>query len=221
MLTRLRSYPSQESATTAGRSHDDLCDTELANLAARGEPSERTSAFAALYRRHVDKVHGYAYRQLGTREAAEDATSDIFRDVAGSLSSFRAVEGKTFRSWLFTIAHHVIADHFARQSRERGRSGPFDPTLPDPSPSPPDLAIAAEEKSWIRTQLAILPPRERQVIELDLVGMKTVEIAGVLGLESGAIHTARCRALNRLQTHLGLKRVTMEKQDVTDSGVES
>jgi RNA polymerase sigma-70 factor (ECF subfamily) len=211
MLNRLRSHKSQVGTTTAGDSLDDVSDLELAELAARGEQNERTAAFDALYKRHVDSVHGYAYRQLGTRESAEDATSDIFRDIARSISSYRAIEGKTFRSWLFTIAHHVLADYLARQSREWERSEQLDPNSADLTPSPADLVIAAEEKNWIRSQLAILPPRERQVIEFDLAGMKTVEIAIVLGLESGAVHTARCRALNRLQTHLGVKHVTTEK----------
>jgi RNA polymerase sigma-70 factor (ECF subfamily) len=211
MLNRLRSHPTQESSTIENRSHDDLGDSELAELAAQGEPIERTAAFDALYKRHVDKLHGYAFRQLGNREAAEDATSDIFRDIARSISSYRAIEGKTFRSWLFTIAHHVLTDHLARQSREWGRNEQLDPNVVDLAPSPADLAIAAEESCWIRSQLMILPPRERQVIEFDLVGMKTVEIASVLGLESGAVHTARCRALNHLQAHLGVKHVTAEK----------
>ena len=155
-------------------------------------------------------VFGYAYRRLGNREAAEDATSDIFRDVVRSISTYRPIENKPFRSWLFTIAHHVVVDYSARQARELAHYHLLDPFAPDPAPSPADVAIAAEEQSWIRAQLAILSPRERQVIELDLVGMKTREIATVLGLDAGAVHTARCRALARLQAHLGTRDGTLE-----------
>jgi RNA polymerase sigma factor (sigma-70 family) len=211
MLARLRSSEDQEPAQVVRLDPDDLTDARLAELVTQGDQTSRTAAFDELYKRHVNAVFGYAYRRLGNREAAEDATSDIFRDVVRSIATFQPIENKTFRSWLFTIAHHIIADHVARQMREQMHHGSVDPLATDPAPSPADVAIAAEEQSWIRAQLAVLSTRERQVIELDLVGMKTQEIATVLGLDAGAVHTARCRALARLQAHLGRRDGTPEK----------
>jgi RNA polymerase sigma-70 factor (ECF subfamily) len=210
MLARLQSSEDQEPAQVVREDPEDLTDARLAELVTTGDPSARTAAFDELYKRHVNAVFGYAYRRLGNREAAEDATSDTFRDVVRSIATFRPIENKTFRSWLFTIAHHIIADHVARQLREQMHLGSVNPLAPDPAPSPAEVAIAAEEQSWIRAQLVILSPRERQVIELDLVGMKTREIATVLGLDAGAVHTARCRALARMQTHLGTRDGTPE-----------
>jgi RNA polymerase sigma-70 factor (ECF subfamily) len=211
MLARLRSSEDQELVQVDGRDPDDLEDAQLAELVTRGDQAARARAFDELYKRHVNAVFGYAYRRLGNREAAEDATSDIFRDVVRSLSNYQSVKNKTFQSWLFTIAHHVTADHLARQYRDLAQRESLDPLIPDPAPSPAEVAIASEEVGWIRTQLAILSQRERQVIELDLVGMKTREIASVLDLDDGAVHTARCRALARLQAHLGTRDGTPEK----------
>jgi RNA polymerase sigma-70 factor (ECF subfamily) len=206
MLARLRSHEDQEPVQVIRDDPEDQTDARLAELVTGGDQSKRAAAFDELYKRHVNAIFGYAYRRLGNREVAEDATSDTFRDVVRSISTFRPIENKTLRSWLFTIAHHVIADYVARQMREQLHSGSVDPLATDPAPSPAEIAIAAEEQSWIRAQLAVLSPRERQVIELDLVGMKTREIAAVLGLDAGAVHTARCRALARLQAHLGPRR---------------
>jgi RNA polymerase sigma factor (sigma-70 family) len=211
MLARLRSKEDQEPAQVVRLELDDLTDAQLAEHVITGDQSTRTAAFEELYKRHVNTVFGYAYRRLGNRELAEEATSDVFRDVARSISKYQSVQDKTFRSWLFTIAHHNIADNIADQNREQGRHQEIGPLVPDPAPSPADVAIAAEERSWIRAQLAILSPRERQVIEFDLIGMKTQEIARVLGLDSGAVHTARCRALTRLQAHLGTRDGNPEK----------
>jgi RNA polymerase sigma-70 factor, ECF subfamily len=211
MLARLRSSQDQEPTQVVRFEPGDPTDAQLAERIQRGDQSTRSAAFEELYKRHLNTVFGYAFRRLGNREAAEDATSDIFRDVVRSMSTYQSVKDKTFRSWLFTIAHHVVADHAARLSRERMHLGTPDPLASDPAPSPVEEAIAAEERSWIRAQLAVLSPRERQVIEFDLVGMKTAEIAIVLGLDSGAVHTARCRALARLQAHLGTLDGTPEK----------
>jgi RNA polymerase sigma-70 factor (ECF subfamily) len=213
MLARLRSLSSQGPPPALG----DLPDGELAVLAGHGTAAERTGAFDALYGRYVNTVHGYAFRQLGNREAAEDATSEIFDNVARSLAGYRLMAGKPFRAWLFTIAHHVVTDHRARQMRDYRRHQPLDPDVLDPAPSPSDQAAASDEGAWIRATLVILPQRERQVIEFDLAGLKTAEIANVLGLSSGAVHTARCRALDRLQTHLGVTDDASEKRHVIES----
>jgi RNA polymerase sigma-70 factor, ECF subfamily len=211
MLIGLRAHQVKQFDSTGDRSVAGMSDVELAALIRKGSDDEHVAAFDALYGRYIDTVHAYAYRRLGNREAAEDATSEIFRDVAHSLPSYRPITGKTFRSWLFTIAHHVTADHLGRQLRERAQREPLDPALQDPSPSPTDRILAAEQETWFRRQIEILPPRERQVIEFDLIGMKTAEIADVLGLADGAVHTARCRALNHLQAHLGPRDTTPEK----------
>src|SRR4051812_20006613 len=63
--------------------------------------------FAALYERHLAAVYGYCYHRLGSREAAEDATSLVFTKALAALPSLR---GSSFRGWLFGIAHHVVAD---------------------------------------------------------------------------------------------------------------
>ena len=190
-------------------------DARLATLAAGGSCEARRDALDALYRRYVDAVHGYAYRRLGTREDAEDATSDVFHEVARALPGYRLRPDATFRSWLFTIAHHVIADHRGRRERDRRRYEPLAPDLVDAAPSPAETAEAMDDGRWIRSLLGELPPRERQVLELDLAGLKTAEISDVLGLLPGAVHTARSRALDRLRTRAGSDDDTTEAHRAT------
>src|SRR4029078_495110 len=69
-------------------------DDELVGWAQRGEGE----AFAVLYDRHVGSVYGYCYRQLGQREAAQDAAAETFRKAWSSLASYRP---HAFRAWLF------------------------------------------------------------------------------------------------------------------------
>lgn len=53
--------------------------------AAQADPA----AFAVLYGRHVAAIHGFCYRRLGTREAAEDATAQDFTKALANLGGFR------------------------------------------------------------------------------------------------------------------------------------
>src|SRR5688500_4971912 len=83
-------------------------DEELVERAQRGDHE----AFAVLYDRYLPRVHGYCYRLLGEREAAEDATTDTFMRALTALPACRT---GSFRSWLFAIAHNVTADEWRRR----------------------------------------------------------------------------------------------------------
>ena len=45
------------------------------------------SAFAELYRRHVEPVYSFAYRRSGSREVAEEATSATFEKALRSIKA--------------------------------------------------------------------------------------------------------------------------------------
>jgi RNA polymerase sigma-70 factor (ECF subfamily) len=64
-------------------------------------------AFGALYDRYLGRVYAYCYRVLGNREAAEDANAEVFARALMALPMYRT---GSFRSWLFAIAHDVVAD---------------------------------------------------------------------------------------------------------------
>ena len=80
--------------------------------AARTDPR----AFAVLYHRHVSAVYRFCYRRLGTKEAAEDATAQVFTKALGGLAGYR---GGSFQGWLLAIAHHVVVDGHLLGSRAR------------------------------------------------------------------------------------------------------
>src|SRR3954447_12702789 len=77
------------------------------SLVARAQEDRR--AFAPLYVRYADPIYRYCFHRLGTRQAAEDATSLVFEKAIAKLPSFRQ---QSFRSWLFSIAHNVIVDNY-------------------------------------------------------------------------------------------------------------
>ena len=155
-------------------------------------------AFAPLYRRYVAPIYGYCYHRLGSREAAEDATSLVF---AKALTALPRQRGSSFRGWLFGIAHHVVADAL----RVRGPDAPLEEAVDalDPSPSPEELALDDEDRRLLRRLLGQLPPEQRHIVELRLVGLTNVEIAQALGRSRGAVSVAYHRALVRLRTLLG------------------
>lgn len=168
-------------------------DAELVALAQR-DPH----AFALLYARYLDPVHRYCYRRLGNREAAEDATSLVFMKALAALPRFRDA---SFRAWLFTIAHHVIADRYRTAHPEQPLDDAAD--LYDAAPSPEDLVLAADERSTLQELLTRLPEHQRRVVELRLAGLTGPEIARALGRSAANVNVTQFRAVSRLRVLLG------------------
>lgn len=167
-----------------------------ADLVAHAKRDHR--AFAALYDRYVPAIYGYCYHRLGSREAAEDATSLIF---AKALSALPNQHGSSFRSWLFGIAHHVVADAI----RGHRTDLPLEVALQaqDPALSPEGAALAGETHRALTVALGRLSPEQRQVVELRLAGLTSAEIGQALGRSRGAVDVAQHRAVRRLRTLLG------------------
>lgn len=172
-----------------------MADTNEAALVAQAQADPR--AFAVLYRRHVVAIYRFCYRRLGGKEAAEDATAQVFTQALAALSGYR---GGSFQGWLFAIAHRVVVD----EVRHRRSDVPLTAaaTSIDPRPGPEAAAVEAEASRSIRAILTQLPPEQRRVIELRLAGLNGVEIADVLGRSHGTVRNLQHRTLVRLRTLL-------------------
>jgi len=165
--------------------------SEEAELVARAQ--QDPAAFAPLYQQYVRPIYGYCYQRLGTRESAEDATSQVFIKALAALPRYK---DRSFRSWLFTIAHHVVAD-VHRKRPHLPLADDWD--VADGGPTPEEHALSAESERSIRALLHHLTPDQREVVELRLAGLNSLEIAAVLKRRPGAIRGTQFRAYHRLR----------------------
>jgi RNA polymerase sigma-70 factor (ECF subfamily) len=192
-----RQHPSEHAT------EPDSSDAELVALA-----MEDPRHFSLLYARYLDPVHRYCYRRLGTREAAEDATSLIFTKA---LTAFPHYRHASFRGWLFTIAHNVVTDRYRGDHPEHALETVVE--LRDGSPSPEDLALAADERRSMSELLTRLPDHQRHVLELRLAGLTGAEIAQALGRSRSNVDVTQFRAVARLRVLLGLAAAPREVRD--------
>ena len=134
----------------------------------------------------------------------------MFAKVIAALPQFRPDprrSGSTFRAWLFTIAHNVVIDvrrrdrhHVSLDANSIALSG--SPNLVDPGSSPEDLAIVAESARRLRELFALLPERQRAVLELRLAGLSGSEIGQTLGISESAVKSIQFRAYSTLRSAL-------------------
>ncbi len=159
-------------------------------------------AVRSVYRLYGRLVYAVAYRVLGDRGLAEEATQQTFVKAwraAGSLD-----ERREMGPWLATIARRVAIDVHRREAVR-----PTDP-LESVSPSDPALASAPEAAEavydvWeVRQAVAELPDDEREVVRLQhFEGLTHTEIAQRLNVAVGTVKSRSFRAHKRLAESLG------------------
>ena len=153
-------------------------------------------AFAPLYDQYLTPVYRFCFARLGSRDAAEDATSIIFTKA---LTSIGACDPGRFRSWLFAIARNVVVD----AQRARVSIEPIESAEEIADPSFPESALIDDESGGVLALLRHLTDEQRTIVELRLAGLSGVEIADALGRSPGAIRVAQFRAYGRLRELMG------------------
>jgi RNA polymerase sigma-70 factor (ECF subfamily) len=116
---------------------------------------------------------------------AEDLASDVWLEVAGTLSRFSGDE-RAFRGWLATTARRRVIDATRRPGRRSER------TVDDDTD---ELAAA----SFAARVVSVLSPDQADVVLLRVVeGLDVEAVARALGKQPGAVRSLQHRALRRL-----------------------
>ncbi len=90
-------------------------DDQLMRAFARGQ----ATAFEVLYARHQAALYRFVRRVLGSACAAQ--VDEVFQDTWTRVIQHRerwSPQGASFRTWLFTLAHHRAIDCLRRSGRE-------------------------------------------------------------------------------------------------------
>jgi len=151
--------------------------------------------FDTLYRAARDDVYAYVATLLGDRSAAEDVTASAFERAFLKQGTYKPARG-TERAWLFGIARNAALDEL----RRRKRSAALTAEPADDAAAPEDAADTALRRAALRTALAGLAPRERELIALKFhAGLDNAELATVLGVSVSNAGTMLHRAVTKLR----------------------
>jgi RNA polymerase sigma-70 factor (ECF subfamily) len=159
-------------------------------------PSSPALDLEALYRGARDDVFSYVVTLLHDAAAAEDVTAQAFERAIRRRRSYDARRGSP-RAWLFGIARHAALDELRRR-RRRAHLAAEPPDLT--AAAPDDEAEMALRRAAVRSALAGLPAREREVIALKFhAGLDNAELAAVLGVSASNAGTLLHRAMTKLR----------------------
>jgi len=179
-------------------------DSELVGRMAAGD----AEAFATLFRRHQATVYRFSRQMLGSREAAEDVTQDVFIALARSVRRFDPAMG-ALTTYLYGIARNLILQ---RHKRSRWQHVGIDVLDADAravaiTVDPTDTVMRSQMQQRLRAAILRLPVHYREVIVLcELNGLSYEEAAKIAGCPIGTIRSRlsraremlvkRCRVLN-------------------------
>jgi RNA polymerase sigma-70 factor (ECF subfamily) len=164
------------------------------------------AAFDRLYGRHRGGSYRYLLRHLGhDRALAEELFQDVWANLIAARERYK-VEAK-FTTWLYTLAHNRLVDHYRRQRplelvevhAEDEDDDP--PELPAPATVQPErMAQARQGAARLLALVEALPAAQREAFLLhEEGGLSVDEIAHVTGTDREAIKSRLRYALNKLR----------------------
>lgn len=161
-------------------------------------------AIRALYARYARPIFTLGLRLLGSREAAEELTQDVFLAAWRKAARFDPSRGR-LSTWLMTIAHNLAVD---RLRRETGATRPHLVLVDEV----PEVIGADEDESLLERDAALralscLSDAERRLLARAYFGGLTArEIAEADGIPLGTVKT-------RLRTALiKVRKANLEKE---------
>jgi RNA polymerase sigma-70 factor (ECF subfamily) len=155
------------------------------------------AAIRALYARFSRPVYTMGKRLLGSREAAEELTQDVFLTAWRKAARFDPARGR-LSTWLMTIAHNLAVD---RLRRETGVSRPT-LVLVDEVPDAPgvDEEWLLMERDAAMRALSTLSDAERRLLTRAYFrGMTARDIAESDGVPLGTVKTRLRSALIKIR----------------------
>jgi RNA polymerase sigma-70 factor, ECF subfamily len=149
------------------------------------------AAGAELFERHYSSVARFFHNKV-SEVAQEDLIHETFLACLKSAARFR--REAQFRTFLFGIAHNVLADHLRRLGRSRARLDPEANIDDTPAVcfglSPVATAVQHEEQRVLLEALRRIPLIHQVALELHYwEELTAAEIGEVLGLPLGTAKT--------------------------------
>jgi RNA polymerase sigma factor (sigma-70 family) len=186
---------------------DTPTDEELMQAYARGD----MRAFETLYDRHALPVWRFVQRSVQNAALADDLVQDVWFSVVRHAPQYE-VRAK-FRTWLFTLAHHRVVDHWRTQKNHTSLDAESEDgtalaeMLAAESGFGPERRLDSRELAQaLLDALAALPEVQREAFLLQAeAGMSLAEIAQTTGVNmetaKSRLRYARARLRETLEAH--------------------
>ncbi len=168
-----------------------------------------TDAYGLLVEEYQSRVYNLALRMCGNPEDACDLAQEAFFRAWRGLPGFQF--DSAFSTWLFRLSSNICLDYLRAKKRrptvslssaaEENEQTQID--LVDPSKSPEELLLAAEDRQTLSRAMNELPVEYRQILTLRAVNdMSYTQISEILKIREGTVKSRLSRARLALRNKL-------------------
>ncbi|HUA23760.1 MAG TPA: sigma-70 family RNA polymerase sigma factor [Steroidobacteraceae bacterium] len=165
------------------------------------------AAFNELYRRYRAPVRRFVAKLCWGQDQADEIVQEVWLAVIRGARSYRPTA--RFTTYLFSIAHRRLQDHWRSSSRHSRTLDPVEPVsdlddiADDGALVPEDWAAHAQLRSALMAAIDQLPPQQRAVFLLKAEAeLSLEEIAAATGASIEATKSRMRYAVTRLRARL-------------------
>lgn len=174
----------------------------------------RAAAFDTLYARHKGGVYRYLLRHCGNAGIADELFQEVWMNAIRARESYAPTA--KFTTWLYTLAHHRMVDHwrttgqarFVSIDNEDDDTGAIVESMPAPAATEPAARAQTRElRGQLDAALRALPPDQRDAFLLQHEsGLSLAEIATLTGVGTETVKSRLRYATNKLRSALHVLR---------------
>lgn len=168
---------------------------------------EDLEGFGALYEAYFQMIYAYCRRHTGSRQEAEDISSQVFIRALEGIHTYR---GGMVAAWLYRIARNEIATYYRRNRYDAVPIDTYDPV--------DDQQDFVEGVEWEATRQTLdklvseLPPEQQKLLALSLEqGMTSPQIGRLLRQSPITVRTR----LRRIKRGLQVRYLTVTREHVS------
>jgi RNA polymerase sigma factor (sigma-70 family) len=171
-------------------------DAELLTRWQRGD----AEAGEALIERHTPRLYRFFAAAVtdGAEDLCQQTFAACFEAKAGIVED--AAGGKSFRSFLFTVARRRLINHYRGRGRNEAKLDPLEQSVAELTQGPVTLIGEQDEQRLVADALVRLPIDYQIALQLHYwEDMSASEIGEVLGVPLGTIKSRLLRGRERLK----------------------
>ncbi|MEO8755331.1 MAG: RNA polymerase sigma factor [Casimicrobiaceae bacterium] len=176
----------------------------------------RAAAFDVLYARHKGGVYRYLLRHCRNAGTADELFQDVWMNAIRVRATY--VPTAKFTTWLYTLAHHRLVDHWRAAGQAKftsidddtdadgdGDARSLVEAIPGAGRDEPEARAQTRELgAQLHAALAALPPDQRDAFLLQYEsGLSLTEIAKLTGVGMETVKSRLRYAVAKLRGALG------------------